>query len=127
MAWPSPTPRLCSAPQKATDPGCAASTVRGRRPLLAWSQGTLVMKIYLLSLGAGLLVGVIYSLLHVRSPAPPLIALIGLSGILMGEQIIPLGQRVLAGARFASAWRQAQCGEHLFGALPGSAPGSAPG
>ncbi|HBY30611.1 MAG TPA: hypothetical protein DEH75_29385, partial [Bradyrhizobium sp.] len=29
------------------------------------------MRIYLLSLGAGLLVGVIYSLLNVRSPGPP--------------------------------------------------------
>ena len=33
---------------------------------------TIQMKIYLLSLGAGLLVGVVYSLLQVRSPAPPL-------------------------------------------------------
>ena len=31
------------------------------------------MKVYLLSLGAGLLVGVIYSLLNVRSPAPPVV------------------------------------------------------
>ena len=37
------------------------------------------MKAYLLSLGAGLLVGVVYSLLGVRSPAPPLIALLGLA------------------------------------------------
>ena len=48
------------------------------------------MKPYLLSLGAGLLVGVIYSLLNVRSPAPPVIALIGLLGILVGEQLPPL-------------------------------------
>lgn len=40
------------------------------------------MKLYLLSLGAGLLVGVLYSLMNVRSPAPPVIALIGLLGIL---------------------------------------------
>ena len=32
------------------------------------------MKLYLFSLLAGVLVGVIYSLLHVRSPAPPLVA-----------------------------------------------------
>ena len=36
------------------------------------------MKVYVISLGAGLLVGVVYSLLLVRSPAPPIIALIGL-------------------------------------------------
>ncbi|MDU1690594.1 MAG: DUF1427 family protein, partial [Bradyrhizobium sp.] len=46
------------------------------------------MKIYLFSLGAGLLVGVIYSLLQVRSPPPPLVALVGLLGILVGEQVI---------------------------------------
>jgi XapX domain-containing protein len=32
------------------------------------------MKVYIISLGAGVLVGMIYSLLHVRSPAPPLVA-----------------------------------------------------
>ncbi|WP_133647261.1 DUF1427 family protein [Paraburkholderia flava] len=47
------------------------------------------MKPYLLSLGVGLLVGVIYSLLNVRSPAPPAIALVGLLGILLGEQAVP--------------------------------------
>lgn len=52
------------------------------------------MKIYLISLGAGLLVGVIYSLLGVRSPAPPIVALVGLAGILLGEQIVPLAKRL---------------------------------
>ncbi|MDG2520753.1 DUF1427 family protein [Caulobacter segnis] len=52
------------------------------------------MKIYLVSLGAGLLVGVIYHLLGVRSPAPPMVALIGLLGILMGEQMIPVAKRL---------------------------------
>lgn len=55
------------------------------------------MKAYILSLGAGLLVGVIYSLLQVRSPAPPLIALLGLLGILAGEQLPPLVQRLVQG------------------------------
>ena len=50
-------------------------------------------KLYLLSFGAGLLVGAIYGLLHVRSPAPPVIALIGLFGILIGEQAISLIER----------------------------------
>lgn len=54
------------------------------------------MKAYLLSLGAGLLVGVIYSLLNVRSPAPPMIALLGLLGILLGEQATPLAKRLVA-------------------------------
>lgn len=53
------------------------------------------MKPYLLSLGAGLLIGLIYSLLGVRSPAPPVVALVGLAGILAGEQIAPLVKRLL--------------------------------
>jgi len=53
------------------------------------------MKAYLISVGAGLLVGLVYSLLHVRSPAPPVIALIGLLGMLAGEQIVPLASRHL--------------------------------
>jgi XapX domain-containing protein len=56
------------------------------------------MKIYLISLGAGLLVGVIYSLINVRSPAPPVVALVGLLGIIAGEQIIPIGKKMVAGA-----------------------------
>jgi XapX domain-containing protein len=52
------------------------------------------MKPYLLSLGAGLLVGIIYSLLNVRSPAPPAIALIGLLGILLGEQALPVVTKI---------------------------------
>jgi XapX domain-containing protein len=77
------------------------------------------LKIYLLSLGAGLLVGVIYSCLGVRSPAPPLVALVGLLGILIGEQVIPVGKHLLAGTSFAAACRDAKCIPHLFGELPG--------
>ena len=54
------------------------------------------MKPYLLSLGAGLLVGIAYSLMGVRSPAPPVIALIGLAGILLGEQMLPIARRMIA-------------------------------
>ena len=52
------------------------------------------MRVYLLSLGAGLLVGIVYSLLNVRSPAPPVVALVGLFGILIGEQIIPVAKHM---------------------------------
>lgn len=84
--------------------------------------------IYLLSLGAGLLVGVIYSLLNVRSPAPPVVALVGLLGILLGEQIIPLGRHMIAGTSLSAAWQQLRCTQHIFGALPGrhAAPPEAP-
>ena len=60
------------------------------------------MKPYVLSLGAGLVIGLIYSLMGVRSPAPPIVALIGLAGILAGEQIVPLA-RQLADRPAASA------------------------
>ena len=43
---------------------------------------------YALSLAAGIGVGVIYGLITVRSPAPPIIALIGLLGMLAGEAAI---------------------------------------
>lgn len=77
------------------------------------------MKVYLLSLGSGLLVGVIYSLINVRSPAPPLVALVGLLGILVGEQIVPVAKQVINGHSLAAAWRQAKCASHVFGMLPG--------
>ncbi|PZR30463.1 DUF1427 family protein [Caulobacter segnis] len=44
------------------------------------------MRPYLLSIGSGLLVGVLYGLMGVRSPAPPAIALLGLLAMLLGEQ-----------------------------------------
>ncbi|MFE7594475.1 DUF1427 family protein [Kitasatospora sp. NPDC057512] len=37
--------------------------------------------------GAGLVVGAMYALLRVRSPAPPLVALTGLAGMLIGYGI----------------------------------------
>ncbi|MBB2931411.1 DUF1427 family protein [Paraburkholderia silvatlantica] len=48
------------------------------------------METYLVSLGAGALAGVIYSAIKVRSPAPPLVALIGLLGMVIGAQAIPI-------------------------------------
>ncbi|RZG88007.1 DUF1427 family protein [Acinetobacter sp. WCHAc060033] len=48
------------------------------------------MKIYLLSFAVGLLVGVLYYVLNVKSPAPPLVALLGLLGMVIGEQLIPV-------------------------------------
>jgi XapX domain-containing protein len=46
------------------------------------------MKAYLISLAVGLLVGLIYGFLRVKSPAPPTVALIGLFGMLAGEQLV---------------------------------------
>lgn len=54
------------------------------------------MKPYILSLLGGILAGAIYSLIRVRSPAPPMVALVGLLGIVIGTQIIPTGRQLLA-------------------------------
>jgi len=51
------------------------------------------MKTYCVSLAVGVLVGVIYALVQVRSPAPPIIALVGLLGMVLGEQIPSLIQQ----------------------------------
>jgi XapX domain-containing protein len=76
------------------------------------------MKLYLISLGAGLLVGVIYGVLEVRSPAPPVVALVGLLGILVGEQVVPVAKRWLDGERVTAAWVKTECTPHVFGELP---------
>ncbi len=46
------------------------------------------MKPYLISLIAGTVVGLLYSVAQVKSPAPPTVALIGLLGMLAGEPLI---------------------------------------
>ena len=76
------------------------------------------MKPYVLSLAVGLLVGVIYALFNVRSPAPPVIALVGLLGILAGEQIPPLVRHLLDRAPSATSWLHQQVKPHMFGELP---------
>ncbi|WP_293868485.1 XapX domain-containing protein [uncultured Alsobacter sp.] len=75
------------------------------------------MKIYLASLGAGLLVGVVYALLQVRSPAPPVVALVGLLGILVGEQVPPLVKALWARDPAAFGW-MSHIRPHVFGSLP---------
>jgi XapX domain-containing protein len=77
------------------------------------------MKMYLVSLGVGLLVGAIYGVLNVRSPAPPVIALVGLLGILLGEQLVPLAKRLVSNDPVSIKWACEQCGPHIFGQLPG--------
>ena len=75
------------------------------------------MKAYLLSLGAGLLVGIVYSLLGVRSPAPPVIALLGLAGILAGEQLVPIAKRIFD-RKEVVAFVTSDCADHVLGRLP---------
>lgn len=68
-----------------------------------------------------MIVGVVYSLLHVRSPAPPVIALIGLLGMLAGEQIVPIAKRWAGGEGLSLNWLKGECGDHVFGPLPARA------
>jgi XapX domain-containing protein len=84
------------------------------------------MKPYLFSLAAGLLVGVVYSLVHVRSPAPPVVALVGLLGILIGEQIPPYVKHMMGKATTTSAFVGQQVKPHVFGELPCGQPPCAP-
>jgi len=53
------------------------------------------LKMYLLSLAVGVLVGILYALLNVRSPAPPIVALLGLLGMVLGEQAVPMMKEYL--------------------------------
>lgn len=76
------------------------------------------MKMYFLSLVVGVLVGVIYGVLNVRSPAPPVIALIGLLGILVGEQAVPLVKRLVSAQPVSVGWFKKECAPHVFGELP---------
>jgi XapX domain-containing protein len=79
------------------------------------------MKIYLASLAAGLVVGIIYSLINVRSPAPPVVALLGLLGMLAGEQLPHLAKQLWAREPIVQSWLH-QVRPHMFGHLPKGAP-----
>lgn len=76
------------------------------------------MRLHLVSLAAGCLVGVIYSIMGVRSPAPPIVALVGLLGMLIGEQIPPLITSLLRDKPATHSWLNDQVLPHVFGHLP---------
>jgi XapX domain-containing protein len=73
------------------------------------------MKVYLISIAAGMLVGVIYALLQVSSPAPPAIALVGLLGMLVGEQVVPVVKRMAAGEPVTVSWFRSECAGKITG------------
>ena len=60
-----------------------------------------MVKAFLLSFLIGLLVGLFYAVVKVRSPAPPLVALTGLLGMVIGEAAWPraaaIFSRILSG------------------------------
>jgi XapX domain-containing protein len=80
------------------------------------------MKIYIVSLATGMLVGLIYALLQVRSPAPPAIALIGLLGMLIGEQAVPIAKKMLNKEPITTSWLRTECVAHITGVQTRSVP-----
>lgn len=80
------------------------------------------MRIYALSITVGLLVGLIYGMLGVRSPAPPVVALVGLFGMLVGEQVVPVAKRLVSG-RSAVLPVQSHCIPQGLGTKPGKSCG----
>jgi len=77
------------------------------------------MKVYLVSLGAGLLVGVVYSLLDVRSPAPPVVRADRPARPSCSVSRSYRWGQMISGSSIGTAWQQMRCGHHIFGGLPG--------
>ena len=84
------------------------------------------MKIYVVSLAVGVLVGCIYALLQVRSPAPPAIALIGLLGMLIGEQAVPIVKKMLNREPVTAGWLRHHCVAQITGVRTGEAGAAEP-
>lgn len=82
------------------------------------------MKIYIVSLAAGILVGLIYAGLQVRSPAPPAIALVGLLGMLIGEQAGPVAKKLLLREPVTLSWLRSECVTRITGIEAKPAPPS---
>ena len=66
------------------------------------------MTAYLVSLLMGLAVGVAYGLVSVRSPAPPMVALVGLFGMLLGQQAVDMVRSHFAPPAQSSVQHDAQ-------------------
>jgi XapX domain-containing protein len=64
---------------------------------------------YLVSLLMGLAVGVAYGLVQIRSPAPPLIALVDLLGMVLGEQTSTWREITSCGAPTADLPSRSYC------------------
>lgn len=79
-----------------------------------------MLKTYAVSLSVGILAGVIYAIMDVNSPAPPVIALLGLFGMLVGEQIVPLCKRLIKRQPVNIAWFRHECVPKISGTPPPS-------
>jgi XapX domain-containing protein len=75
------------------------------------------MKAHLIALAAGLLVGVVYNLINLRAPAPPVTALAGLLGILAGKQIPPPVKNPWSEESLSGPWLRS-VRPHVFGHPP---------
>ncbi|AUX95521.1 DUF1427 family protein [Mixta gaviniae] len=76
------------------------------------------MKSALLSLATGLLAGMLYGISDIHSPAPPVVALLGLFGMLVGEQVVPVCRRLIARQPVTLAWFRHECVPKISGAPP---------
>jgi len=76
------------------------------------------MKAFVVSLMVGVLAGIIYGLLQVRSPAPPVMALLGLLGMLVGEQVLPVCRRALSRQPLFMKWFRTECVPKISGTPP---------
>jgi XapX domain-containing protein len=83
------------------------------------------MNTYVVSLLAGMLAGALYALIGARSPAPPVIALLGLLGMLLGEQGITIAKRAIQGHAITGAWFVSECVPKITGASPVEHPAPA--
>ncbi|QCR38196.1 XapX domain-containing protein [Nissabacter sp. SGAir0207] len=79
-----------------------------------------MLKPYTVSLAMGMLAGAIYVAVGVNSPAPPIIALLGLFGMLVGEQIVPLCRRLIRRQPVTLAWFRHECVPKISGTPPSS-------
>src|SRR6266567_4396448 len=95
LARPTPLPvRISRTPQLAgqnrTSKYWVTSVLGGWVATVLHSDsraaGGIEMKVLFLSFVVGLGVGVLYGLIRVKSPAPPIVALLGLLGMVLGEQ-----------------------------------------
>lgn len=80
------------------------------------------MKIYLVAVATGILVGIIYALLNVKSPAPPIVALLGLLGMLVGEQVVPFTKRLLNKEPISAVWLHQECLPKITGVTSAADP-----
>ena len=76
------------------------------------------MQTYVISLIAGVLAGVLYGVLGVRSPAPPVVALCGLLGMLVGEQAAVIAKRLVRREEVTKTWMIGECAPKVTGVPP---------